>query len=160
MAPTGMDVKTFAGLDETAALFQEKLDRIRGDIGQAERALGAMQSQVDVRREEIATLDKAMESKHRALEQLTDKVVNGQAALEESKANIIRSMEHAEANANARLDAADRAEIKAHQATQAAVNQYAKVKAAKADVLAELETIAKQVQGMVGAVSTQLDSIT
>lgn len=146
MAPIGTELKAFASLDETAALFQEKIDRLRGEIGALQAESGRQQVEVDKRREAVERLDKEIAAKQQRLDQLTSKVESGEAALADHKARIEKSLNEREAKAVARIEAADAAEAKLASVKQAIAQAQSRVDGLKADLLKAGQVLVTEAQ--------------
>src|SRR3990167_3617358 len=134
MAPTGVEVKTFASLDETAALFQEKIERLRTEIGRLERLMGTHQVDVDKRREVVEKLEKEIDAKQSRLDQLTDKVASGEATLLDHKQRVEKALNEREAKAVAKIDAADAAEAKLQATMQQILHAQSRVDGLKVEL--------------------------
>ena len=145
--------------EDAAKLFEEKLDRIRGEIGAAEKEKAIIVQDVDRLRDEAGKLERELDQARKQLETLTDKVLNGQQTLEEHRAKILDTLAKREEDVNARQEAAVEAERAAKQQEQTVRQLLAKVQGAKVDLLGEVASAADSVRAVGEQIAERLADI-
>ena len=138
-----------ASSESTANLWNEKIEQLSSHAGTLERKIGDLTLQVERWKKTLADVEAEVLIRQQHLDKLMNKETSGVAAVEEAKARLVKQMEEAEAKANARIEAADKAGREQEAKRQVAAGALGKLQAYKADALVALQKAKADVEAAV-----------